>query len=121
MGTIQQKIALQGARFFAFHGFYEEEQVVGSEFIANVETSLDGFATGHDDISRTVNYEVLYDIVSEEMKSPRKLIESVAYSILERIRLEFISVKYIKVSIQKLNPPLSGEVKHSLVELEFSR
>ena len=121
MGTIRQKVALQGARFFAFHGLYGEEQLTGSEFIVDVETELEVFNRGNDEISRTVNYERLFEIISNQMKNPRKLLESVAHAMLEDIRHEFISVKNIRVSIRKVNPPLSGEVENSLVELVFNR
>ena len=30
-------IAIQGAEFFAFHGFYAEEQKLGTKFIVDVE------------------------------------------------------------------------------------
>jgi dihydroneopterin aldolase len=121
MGIIRQKVALQGARFFAFHGFYAEEQLTGSEFTVDVETELEVFNDGNDDISKTVNYEQLYNIVSIQMKNPRKLLESVAHAILEDVRREFISVKNIRVSIRKVNSPFSGEVKNAVVELVFNR
>jgi 7,8-dihydroneopterin aldolase/epimerase/oxygenase len=121
MGIIRQKVALQGARFFAFHGFYSEEQLTGSEFIVDVETELEVFNDGNDDISQTVNYEKLYNIIAIQMKRPHKLLESVAHAILEDIRHEFISVKNIHIAIRKVNPPLGSEVKNALVELAFNR
>jgi dihydroneopterin aldolase len=121
MGIIRQKIGLQGARFFAFHGFYSEEQLTGSEFIVDVETELEVFNDGNDEISQTVNYERLYDIVAVRMKNTHRLLESVAHAILEDIRHEFISVKSIHISIRKINPPLGGEVKNAFVELVFNR
>jgi dihydroneopterin aldolase len=121
MGLIHQKVALQGARFFAFHGFYEEEQLTGGEFIVDVETGFEVFNGGNDDISHTVNYEQLYTLISDQMKIPRKLLESVAHAILEDIKQEFIYVKDIRISIRKINPPLSGQVENSLVELVYNR
>ena len=121
MGIIHQKVALQGARFFAFHGFYEEEQLTGCEFVVDAETTFQVFSNGNDELTHTVNYEGLYRIIAHQMKKPRKLLESVAHSILEDIRQEFISAETIKISIRKMNPPLSGEVKNSLVELVFNR
>jgi dihydroneopterin aldolase len=121
MTILRQKVALQGARFFAFHGFYPEEQLTGSEFIVDVETELEVFNDGNDDISQTVNYEQLYTIISARMKSPHKLLESVAHAILDDIRHQFISVKNIHISIRKINPPLGGEVQNASVELDFNR
>jgi dihydroneopterin aldolase len=55
------------------------------------------------------------------MKIPRKLIETVAHGILERIRHEFLAVQYIRVSIRKMYPPMGAEVKNSAIELIFKR
>lgn len=121
MGTISQKVSLEGVRFFAFHGFYPEEQVLGTEFILDIDASLDVFDNGKDDLANTVNYVRLFEIASEEMKITRKLIETVAHSILERIRHEFLAVQTIRVSIRKLNPPMGAEVKNSAIELVFKR
>ena len=121
MGNIHQKVALRGARFFAFHGLYEEEQLIGSEFIVDVETEMEVFNDGNDDIANTINYEQLYYIVSVHMKDRRDLLESVAHAILEHIRHDFHSVKNIRVCIRKMHPLLDGEVESSQVELAFSR
>ena len=121
MGTISQKVSLEGVRIFAFHGFYPEEQVLGTEFILDIDASLDVFDNGKDDLANTVNYVRLFEIASEEMKITRKLIETVAHSILERIRHEFLAVQFIRVSIRKLNPPMGAEVRNSAIELIFKR
>lgn len=121
MGTILQKVSLHGARFFAFHGFYPEEQLTGAEFIVDVETELEVFSSGEDDLLKTLNYERLYTIVSAQMSRPRKLIETVAHDILEDIRHEFISVKNIHIAVRKNNPPVGGEVENAAVELIFNR
>ena len=121
MGTIKQKISLEGIRFFAFHGFYPEEQVLGCEFIVDIDTELEVYGNGNDDINHTVNYERLFAIAKSEMENPRKLIETVAHGILEKIRHEFLAVKCIRVVIRKMHLPLAGQVKNSLIELVFNR
>lgn len=121
MGIIRQKIALQGIRFFAFHGFYPEEQVLGCEFIVDIDTEIEVYGHGNDDINNTVNYERLFTIAKAEMEIPRKLIETVAHGILEKIRHEFLAVKVIRVTIRKMHPPLAGQVENSLIELIFNR
>jgi dihydroneopterin aldolase len=121
MGTISQKVSLEGARFFSFHGFYPEEQVLGAEFILDIDTMLNVLGDGEDDLSNTVNYVRLFQIASDEMEIPRKLIETVAHGILDRIRHEFLAVQYIRVSIRKMHPPMGAEVKNSAIELIFKR
>ena len=109
-------ISLRGAEFFAHHGFYPEEQKLGSKFIADIEVvfmpldSLNG-----DKIGNTVDYEQLHKIVDEQMKQTRKLIETVAQAIADQIKDQFPFVEKIQVSIKKLNPPLSGKVEYSSI------
>lgn len=121
MGTIRQKVGLEGIRFYSYHGFYPEEQILGADFILDIETEFEVFGSGEDDISNTVNYERLFEIASDEMKIPRKLLETVAHNILEQIRHEFLAVKNIRVAIRKMHPPLAGEVQNSFIELIFNR
>jgi dihydroneopterin aldolase len=121
MSMIKQKVSLAGIRFFAYHGFYPEEQILGTEFIIDVDTELEVFTAGEDEISNTVNYERLSQIVSSEMKIPRKLLETVAHSILAQIRHEFLAVKYIRILIRKMHPPLAGQVESSAIEVTYTR
>lgn len=121
MGTISQKVSLEGIRFFAFHGFYPEEQVLGTEFILDIDATSEVYGDGNDELSNTVNYVRLFEIASEEMKITRKLIETVAHAILDRIRHEFLAVQTIRISIRKMNPPMGAEVMNSAIELIFKR
>jgi len=55
-------IALEGMHFFAYHGYYAEERIVGNQFIIDVYVDVDTFDSQDDNIDDTVNYEVIYDI-----------------------------------------------------------
>ncbi|MEO8795433.1 MAG: dihydroneopterin aldolase [Daejeonella sp.] len=121
MGNLHKKVALHGVRFFSYHGFYPEEQILGNEFILDIETEMEVYSVDTDDLSHTVNYERLFEIAVTEMKITRKLLETVAHNILEQIRHEFLAVKTIRVCIKKVNPPLAGQVESSIVELTFNR
>ena len=120
MTMITQKVALEGVRFFAYHGYYPEEQKVGNEFLVDIETETVVEENLKDELSDTVNYERLFEIASFEMKTPRKLLETVAHRILKTILAEFSQLANVKVGIRKLNLPVKGEVKNSLVELTYS-
>ena len=117
---ITQKVALEGVRFFAYHGYYAEEQKVGNEFLVDIETETVVEENLKDELSDTVNYERLFEIASFEMKTPRKLLETVAHRILKTILAEFSQLAKVRVGIRKLNLPVKGEVKNSLVELTYS-
>jgi 7,8-dihydroneopterin aldolase/epimerase/oxygenase len=109
-------ISLRGAEFFAYHGFYPEEQLLGARFIVDIEVDfvpLDDIKV--DKLVNTVDYEKLHDIAGSEMKQTRKLIETVAQRIADKIKIQFPFVKTIRVSIKKLNPPLNGKVDYSSI------
>jgi len=110
------EINLNDAEFFAYHGFYPEEQLIGSRFLVDISVNfVPNGDLNEDEISNTVNYEQLYDIASDEMKHTRKLIETVGQSILDGIKQKFPFVGNIRVCIKKMDPPLKGKVGHSNV------
>lgn len=115
-------VALHGAEFFAYHGFYPEEQKLGNCFIVDIEV---GFTpTGNvqeDKLNNTVNYEHLYDLVCEEMKITRKLIETVAQSIIGQVKQQYTFVDTIQVTIKKLNPLIGAKVKQSVVIVNYQK
>lgn len=113
-------IALHGAEFFAYHGFYPEEQKIGCRFLIDIEIGFMPQADlNDDDLSNTVDYEKVYTIACEEMKLPRKLIETVGQAIIDRISDRYPFVENIKVVIKKINPPLIGKVAHSSVTINY--
>ncbi len=115
-------VVLHGAEFFAKHGFYPEEQILGGRFTVNIEV---GFIPkgdlNEDELDNTVNYGILYKIACEQMHQTRQLIETVAQGILDDIKNHHPDLEMISVSVKKLNPPLGGEVKHSGVILTYNR
>lgn len=109
-------ISLHGAEFFAYHGFYPEEQKLGNTFIVDVDVDfVPGDDLKNDDIGNTINYEQLYEIISEQMYLTKKLIEAVAENILEDIKQKFPLAKGIRIVIKKVNPPLKGKVAWSCI------
>src|ERR1700754_5161614 len=108
------EINLNDAEFFAYHGFYPEEQLIGSRFLVDISVSFNPNGDlNADEIDNTVNYEQLYNIASNEMKHTHKLIETVGQAILEAIKQKFPFVGKIRVCIKKMDPPLKGKVGHS--------
>ena len=114
-------IALEGMRFYAFHGYYSEERKTGTHFEVDVyiETSFTR-QVYMDDLFSTINYETVYFICKAAMKKPSKLIETVAARIIVGLKKQFHSkgLGEVTVRIRKENPPLGGEVKNAMVELD---
>lgn len=111
-------IKIENARFFGYHGYYEEEAILGNEFSVDICVDIADFASQvNDQLTNTVNYENLYVACREVMMGERKkLLESLAEEICERIRSMGGNVVMIKVQVAKLNPPLAGRVDRSVVE-----
>src|SRR5690606_2711121 len=106
MGHIRQEVALTAARFYAYHGSYAEEQVLGNEFPVDIYVVFDrDDRPTTDELERTVNYEQLYHIANTEMQQPRKLLETVAETMLYRVKADFPFVARVEVSVTKHNPP----------------
>ncbi len=112
-------IGLEGMEFHAHHGVYDEERQKGTKFIVDVLVFTDAKAAElFDHLDGTVNYEKIYKTVSDHMQQPVKLIEHLARKILDDVRSFVSKDDIIKVKIRKLNPPLSGNVSASIVEIE---
>lgn len=121
MTKIRQQVALNDVRFFAYHGFYPEEQKIGSVFYVDIETYFHPDRETGDNLVNTVNYERLFAIADAAMAQTSKLIETVAERILQELIHEFPYLEEISVRIRKMNPPLAGEVGASVVNLSWNR
>ena len=119
MAVMKTKIAVKGASFFAYHGFYPEERITGHVFEVDAEVWINHSKLQYDLLENTVNYEKLYSICSDEMVHSRKLIETVAYSIAEKIKNQFSNVKKGKVVIRKKGAQLGGKVDYTEIEIRF--
>lgn len=111
------KIAIEGMKIFAHHGYYEIEQKLGKEFIVDVYLDFDFTETAKTDfIGDTINYEDVIAICLEEMKQPSKLLEQVAIRIAERIKLLSTRSLGINVRIQKPHPLLKVPIEKFYVQ-----
>ncbi|MCG8327905.1 MAG: dihydroneopterin aldolase [Chitinophagales bacterium] len=117
-------IALEGMHFFAYHGYYDEEQILGNEFVLDVLVDVnimmaartDDLYAGFDPEDKrptTANYETIYLICKMEMKEPARLLETLVDRIAESIEDHFDNVKGVLVRLRKLHPPLGGRVDSS--------
>jgi dihydroneopterin aldolase len=116
---MKTKIAIKGAEFFAYHGFYDEERRAGNTFVIDAEVTLKTFDSIDDNIRDTVNYEAIYTICKSEMGNTQKLIETVVLNILTRFKQEFSNISGAKVKMEKIAPQLGGKVAKSVIEMEF--
>ena len=98
-------IHLHHLEFFAFHGLYEEERIIGNNFLVSIDVDFESDEI-ISSISDTIDYTAVYEIVQKRMLIPTDLIEVVAEDIISVVCQTFPQVKQIKISIQKSNPPI---------------
>ena len=106
------KILLENMEFHAFHGVYSDEKKNGNTFSVDLEFEADlQRAAETDDIDDTVNYELIYNIIQQEMNITSNLLEHVASRIYNAVKEQFPEISTLKVKVTKQNPPLNGKVQ----------
>jgi 7,8-dihydroneopterin aldolase/epimerase/oxygenase len=115
-------ISIEGMEFFAYHGCFEEERIIGNRFIIDISIEVETEeAELTDELSKTVNYQKVYDLVRKEMNIKSKLLEHLARRIAHAICVHFPSVKGLSVKVSKLNPPVGGKVDKVSVIINTGR
>lgn len=116
------KVSLEGLEFHAYHGVYPHERSSGNKFEVDihVDTRFDDSAF-RDDLSGTLNYEVLYAVVKTEMEKPSKLLETVGNAIAESVLQKFEEAISVEVKISKFNPPIGGVCRKASVQVSRKR
>lgn len=116
---MQSFIQLTGMKFHAFHGVLSQEKKVGNTFIVDLTMYTDlQKAILTDELSDTINYSLVYEIVKKEMEIPSDLLEHIAGRITKKLKESFINIEKIEVSVTKLNPPIGGEIESASVTIK---
>lgn len=111
-------ISLEGLEFFAYHGYYDEEQKMGNKYSIDIAITVDlNRAAQEDRLSLTVNYEVVYTIIADVMKIKHRLLEHIAYKIIEAVKEQFPEIQQITVNVSKFNPPIGGVCERSKISI----
>ena len=101
-------IALKDMKFYAHHGCFDEERLIGTFFMVDVEMyTPDCPAALTDQLEDAVDYSHVYQIISREMSVSSRLLEHVAGRILRSLCRSF-SLSDCRVKVSKLSPALGG-------------
>jgi len=116
------KVKVNNIRVYAHHGCLSEESIVGSEYTVDVAVGTNlSKASVSDELSDTVDYVHIHQIVKEEMQIASKLLEHVAKRTINRILSEIDMVDDVEVAVSKINPPIGGDVEKVTVVLSSKR
>jgi dihydroneopterin aldolase len=106
------KIIVEGIKLHAYHGCLEQEARIGGEYIVAITLEADlSEAAKTDDLTKTIDYCDVYEIVQSEMAIRSKLIEQVGQRIMDQLKKKFKTLQYAEVKLTKLSPPINGDVE----------
>ena len=107
MGLIQ----IENMEFYAFHGHYKEERIVGNKFLVDLTIEADmRVPSESDNLKDAVNYQKIYEIVKLQMEMKSHLLEHIAGRIIDAIYTEMEGIKKVTVKVSKMNPPMGGRI-----------
>ena len=116
-----QDLYIEDIRLHAYHGCLEEEGVIGGKYRIDIKATADfSDCAKSDNLEKTVDYVVVYELVKEEMSVRSKLIETVAKRIAEKLQLKYPWVSEWEVSLTKFNPPVGGNLGQSRIVWKLS-
>ena len=116
------KIIIEEMEFYAFHGHYEEEQIVGNRFLVDleIETDLEA-AANSDQLQDAVNYQQAYILIKKEMRRKKSnLLENIAKRILDTLFAEMKGIHKATVRMRKMHPPMGGPIRSVGVSMSRS-
>ena len=113
-------VFLDEVRFHAFHGVMPQERAVGADFTVWLTVGYDFVkAAESDDLSDTISYADLYEVVRAEMDKPSQLLEHVALRIVKAVASRWPRIDTIDLRLAKDNPPMGADCKGAGVEIHF--
>ncbi len=101
-------IQLHNLRFFAYHGLYEEEKILGNEFEVNISVKIKTPKEGKISIHDTINYATVYELVKQIFNQREELLETICINISNAVKNKFPELKKLSIQIIKLHPPITG-------------
>lgn len=117
---MEYEISLRDVIFYAGHGLFEEEKKLGNRFKVNLSLFLPfSEEVNRDEISGTISYVDMFNILKEEMELSRNLLETLCASIVKKIKLKYPQIIRGSLSIEKMNPPIAGMIGSAEVTLHF--
>ena len=112
-------IQLSGMHFYAYHGYYESERMMGNYFVLNVSLQVDTFDSAKAGIDDTINYEGLYQLCHQRMQKTELLLETVVFKLIEDIKSSYPQLIRGHVSLEKIGPQLGGKIEKAIIGMEF--
>ena len=118
---MMQDLFIEDIRLHAFHGCLPEEARIGGKYKIDIKAVADfSECADNDDLEKTVDYVVVYELVVEQMAIRSKLIETVAKRIAVKLQEVYPWVSEWEIGLTKYNPPVNGNLGQSRIVWRLS-
>ncbi|MFZ6023305.1 MAG: dihydroneopterin aldolase [Bacteroidota bacterium] len=114
-------IHLHQLQIHAYHGLYEEEKVLGNDFIIDLTVLYQPDRLPVENLEHTIDYVSLYALVKKHMQIATPLLETVISNIAIDILARFSLSEQVNISIRKLHPPIAQFIGATAVSLSLNR
>lgn len=114
----EYQVGLEEVRFFAYHGLFAEERILGNWFLLTVRVSKQVQGIQFEQIEETFDYGKIYTICQEVMAEPVDLLETVAQRIANKLKQSFYDIMSYEIHVWKEQPPLGMLGGKSCVSLK---
>jgi dihydroneopterin aldolase len=116
-----KSIEVNGIKVYGYHGCLDEEALVGTWFEADISLEFDYTESAlTDDLSKTIDYVRVRELVEKEIKTRSKLIETVIKRMADVLKEEFPHILSMRLKLRKHNAPIGGQVDHVAMVWEES-
>ncbi|MGL5937560.1 MAG: dihydroneopterin aldolase [Phocaeicola sp.] len=115
-------ICLKGIKLYGYHGVDPQESRVGAYFFIDLRIKTDfSRAALTDELTNTISYADLFDVVKECVKTPCLLLEHLNYKIAQLLFNSFEAIEEIELKVTKENPPMGADCESVGVETKYTR
>lgn len=101
-------IELKDLKFFSKIGVIPQEREIGNEFLVYFYAQICSVDFVEEDLSTSISYADIYEVIKDEMSIESLLLESVAKRIGNRIIGMCNNIEMLRVKIVKTSPPIIG-------------
>lgn len=115
------EIQLHDVMLFARHGVMPEERELGNQYRVNVRLRMnaDWYDPEADNISATVSYADVYEVLKQVMARPRRVLESVAKDFGVRCLEKWSIISGGEIEIVKTVPPIADMIGNAGIRYIF--
>ena len=100
----------------------KKQKIFADEYLIDLKLKVDiSKAARTDEVTDTVNYAEVHQVIKNEMAVPSKLLEHVSGRIIQKLFDQFPCIEEIELRLSKRNPPMGADIESAGIELHCSK